>query len=116
MPLFGSKFSPKKAPVRKNSGNIATEELEDLVLGQRSIQLRLGNQELVFDNGDWIPENGESGTAHKSNQKLRKKIQELQEENNMLRLKYTVMLNMLTQSTAESHLQEKELEKLRNRK
>ena len=55
MPLFGSKFSPKKAPVRKNSGNIATEELEDLVLGQRSIQLRLGNQELVFDNGDWIP-------------------------------------------------------------
>jgi hypothetical protein len=42
-----------------------------------------------------FPENGDGGNAHKSNQKLRKKIQELQEENNMLRLKYAVMLNMV---------------------
>ncbi|RZC37040.1 chibby -like 1 [Asbolus verrucosus] len=116
MPLFGSKFSPKRAPLRKNSGNVGSEELEDLVLNQRTVQLRLGEQELVFENGEWIPESGQSGSAHKSNQKLRKKLQELQEENNMLRLKYTVMLNMLTQTTAESHLQEKELEKLRTKK
>jgi hypothetical protein len=95
MPLFGNKFSPKRAPLRKNSSHAGSEDLEDLVLGQRTVQLRLGNQELVFENGEWIPENGDGGNAHKSNQKLRKKIQELQEENNMLRLKYAVMLNMV---------------------
>ncbi|XP_001812890.3 protein chibby homolog 1 [Tribolium castaneum] len=115
MPLFGSKFAPKQPPLRKFANNVS-EDLDELVSGQRSVQVRLGSQELVFENGDWIPESGESGTAHKSNQRLRKKIQELQEENNMLRLKYALMLNMLTQTTAEGHLLEKELEKWRNRK
>lgn len=52
---FGNKFSPKKAPLRKNINNISREDLEELVLGQRTIQLRLGTQELLFENGEWTP-------------------------------------------------------------
>lgn len=55
MPFFGNKFSPKKAPLRKNSANVGGDELDDLVSGQRIVQLRLGNQELIFENGEWIP-------------------------------------------------------------
>lgn len=54
MPLFGNRFAPKQPPLRKFA-SAASVELDDLVLGQRNVQLRLGNQELVFENGDWIP-------------------------------------------------------------
>lgn len=42
-----------------------------------------------------FPESGESANVHKSNQRLRTKIQDLQEENNLLRLKYEILLNMV---------------------
>lgn len=57
MPLFGwNKFSPKKTPSRKSftSGN-SEEQLEELVSENRSVKLKLGNHELRFDNGEWVP-------------------------------------------------------------
>ncbi|CAH0563957.1 unnamed protein product [Brassicogethes aeneus] len=113
MPFFGSKFSPKKAPIRKGNNAISTENLDELVLDRRSVKLNLDNNKLVFENGEWYPESGENGLNYKTNQKLRKQMQELSEENNLLRVKYEMILNMLTQTTAESHIQEREIENLK---
>lgn len=56
MPLFGNKFSPKKPPARKNSATTnTTESLENVVSSDRVVKLRLGEQEQVFRDGEWIP-------------------------------------------------------------
>lgn len=127
MPLFGGKFSPKKTPARKSNTKIDTIPI--LVSERRNVELNLDAEKLLFD-GQWIAQSGAGGLAHKTNQKLRKKVQDLTEENNLLRLKYELMLNMvnsdliivngvlkevfqLTQTTAESHMQERKIESLR---
>ncbi|XP_017774618.1 PREDICTED: protein chibby homolog 1-like [Nicrophorus vespilloides] len=109
MPLFGSKFLPKRAPSRKS---LSSESVEDLYGENHRISLRLGQQECVFDNGEWVPENGTTGSLHKTSQKLRSRIQQLEEENNMLKVKFELLLNMLTETTAECHLQQREITKL----
>lgn len=55
MPFFGSKFSPKKAPQRKSVTESPRDNLSQLLSDDRTIQLNLGEQQFVFDNGDWIP-------------------------------------------------------------
>lgn len=39
--------------------------------------------------------NGLNGNIHKINKRQENKIQELQEENNMLKIKYEILLNMV---------------------
>ncbi|KAH1016251.1 hypothetical protein HUJ04_007505 [Dendroctonus ponderosae] len=96
MPIFGSKFSPRKTPIRKSNVNVNSDKLlEDLVGEHNFVKVSLGDQELVFDNGEWIPSSGKNSSTHKVNQKLKKKNQELQEENNLLRIKYELILNMI---------------------
>lgn len=56
MPIFGNKFSPRKTPIRKSNVNVNSDKLlEDLVGEHNSVKISLGDQELVFDNGEWIP-------------------------------------------------------------
>lgn len=56
MPLFGSKFSPKKPPSRKSSASTAADDnLEEMVADDRSVRLKLGEQETVFKDGEWVP-------------------------------------------------------------
>ncbi|OXB77524.1 UNVERIFIED_CONTAM: hypothetical protein H355_015816 [Colinus virginianus] len=86
MPLFGSTFSPKKTPPRKAAS------LSNLHL------VKLGSF-----TGD-----------RREMQRLRKRNQQLEEENNLLRLKVDILLDMLSETTAESHLMEKELEELKS--
>lgn len=50
---------------------------------------------VIFVDTKMVLETGESANVHKSNQRLRNKIQDLQEENNLLRLKYEILLNMV---------------------
>ncbi|XP_022900350.1 protein chibby homolog 1 [Onthophagus taurus] len=114
MPFFGNKFSPKKPPPRKTSINGNAEEIQERLLNEnRSVRLLLGHQECTFDNGQWIPSSGSHN--NKVIQKLEKKIEELEEENNMLRLRYQIVLDMLSETTAESNLQQLEIEKLRKK-
>lgn len=58
MPLFGSKFSPKKPPSRKSSASTAAagENLDEkMVAEDRAVRLKLGEQETIFKDGEWIP-------------------------------------------------------------
>ncbi|XP_049852848.1 protein chibby homolog 1 [Schistocerca gregaria] len=115
MPLFSNKFSPRKPTPRKAIATIGQERpTEDLGLEVGEIRIRLGEQEAVFDKGEWLPETGPTSGIHKENKKLRKRLQDLQNENNLLKLKFEILLDMLTQTTAEAHLKEKQMEKLQS--
>ncbi|KAL7982417.1 hypothetical protein Chor_010015 [Crotalus horridus] len=127
MPLFGNTFSPKKTPPRKSASlsNLHSEELvsEELDRSTREIELgleygtpvmTLTGQSLKFENGQWITESFGSNGDRRETQRLRKRNQQLEEENNLLRLKVDLLLDMLSETTAESHLMEKELEELKN--
>ncbi|KAI4489068.1 PREDICTED: protein chibby homolog 1 [Polistes canadensis] len=120
MPLFSNKFSPKKTPTRKASTFLINKDLspnrieKELGPDVGPIRLRLGDQEAVFENGVWIPESGKVSGTFKENERLKKEIKRLEEENNLLKLKFEIMLDMLTQTTTEAQSQKDELEKLRN--
>lgn len=119
MPLFGSTFSPKKTPSKSaslsNLHNLdrSTREVE-LGLDYGTPTMNLAGQSLKFENGQWIAESGISGGVDRREaQRLRRRNQQLEEENNLLRLKVDILLDMLSETTAESHLMEKELDELK---
>ncbi|XP_034983640.1 protein chibby homolog 1 isoform X1 [Zootoca vivipara] len=120
MPLFGNTFSPKKTPPRKSA---SLSNLHMLDRSSREIELgleygtpvmTLTGQSMRFENGQWIAESfGDTGDRRETN-RLRKRIQQLEEENNLLQLKIDLLLDMLSETTAESHLMQKEMEELKN--
>ncbi|CAN2391409.1 Chibby homolog 1, partial [Pristimantis euphronides] len=73
----------------------------------------IAGQSLKFENGQWIAESGGTG-SQKELQRLRKRNLQLEEENNLLRLKVEILLDMLSEATAESHLKDKELEEMKS--
>ncbi|GCB82481.1 hypothetical protein scyTo_0022336, partial [Scyliorhinus torazame] len=124
MPLFGNVFSPKKTPPRKSASLSSLHTLDrmsrevELGLDHGTPVMNIGGQSLKFDNGQWVSESIGDGGSQKEVQRLRRRNQQLEEENNLLRLKIDILLDMLSETTAESHLMEKELEELKihNRK
>ncbi|OBS69444.1 hypothetical protein A6R68_02062 [Neotoma lepida] len=120
MPLFGSIFSPKKTPPRKSASlsnlhslDRSTRELE-LGLDYGTLTMNLAGQNLKFENGQWVADTVVSGGVdRRETQRLRKRNQQLEEENNLLRLKVDILLDMLSQTTAESQLKDKELDELK---
>ncbi|XP_043252465.1 protein chibby homolog 1 [Colletes gigas] len=119
MPLFSNKFSPKKTPTRKVGVFLINKDLspkrieKELGPNVGPIRLKLGDHETVFESGLWIPESGKIGGTYKENEKLKKEMKRLEEENNLLKLKFEVLLDMLTQTTAEFHMQKEELGRLK---
>ncbi|XP_006155426.1 protein chibby homolog 1 isoform X1 [Tupaia chinensis] len=121
MPLFGNTFSPKKTPPRKSASlsnlhslDRSTREVE-LGLDYGTPTMNLAGQSLKFENGQWIADTGISGGVDRREaQRLRRRNQQLEEENNLLRLKVDILLDMLSETTAESHLMEKELDELKS--
>ncbi|XP_060101442.1 protein chibby homolog 1 [Heteronotia binoei] len=120
MPLFGNTFSPKKTPPRKSASlsslhslDRSTREIE-LGLDYGTPTMTLAGQSLKFENGQWIADSFGGSGDHRETQRLLKRNQQLEEENNLLRLKVDLLLDMLSETTAESHLMEKELEELKN--
>lgn len=58
MPIFGSKFSPKKTPPRRSLASLnSNEPLDELVSENRSVRLRLSGQDTYFENGNWVSGN-----------------------------------------------------------
>ncbi|MBN3302434.1 protein chibby homolog 1 [Amia ocellicauda] len=120
MPLFGNTFSPKKTPPRKSASlsnlhtlDRSTRELE-LGLEYGAPAITIGGQSLKFEEGQWITESGGGGASQRELQRLRKRNLQLEEENNLLRLKIDILLDMLSETTAETHLMEKEMEEVKN--
>ncbi|CAB3224319.1 unnamed protein product [Arctia plantaginis] len=111
MPLFSNKFSPKTIPVRKQDSSVIKNELgsdyasKELSIDVSPLKLKLGDFEVSFENGQWIPASGKAGTAHKENIRLKNELEKLEEENNMLRLKFEILLDMMTDKTVEAEQQ-----------
>lgn len=56
MPLFGNKFTPKKPPPRKSSATAGSiQHLDELVGDDRVVKLKLGEQQQIFRDGEWVP-------------------------------------------------------------
>ncbi|KAI9529301.1 Protein chibby 1 [Dissostichus eleginoides] len=118
MPLFGSTFSPKKIPPRKSA---SLSSLHTLDRSTREVELgleygppvmNLGGQSWKFEDGQWISESGGNSSGREV-QRLKKKNVQLEEENNLLKLKIEILLDMLTETTVEYHLIEKEVEDIK---
>ncbi|XP_061912181.1 protein chibby homolog 1 [Entelurus aequoreus] len=116
LPLnFGNLFSPKKIPPRKSASlsslhtlDRSTREME-LGLQYGPPVMNIGGQTLKFEDGQWITDSG-GNVSVKEVERLKKRNIQLEEENNILKLKIEILLDMLTESTVEYHLKEKEVE------
>ncbi|KAK1341615.1 hypothetical protein QTO34_018030 [Cnephaeus nilssonii] len=121
MPLFGNTFSPKKTPPRKSASlsnlhnlDRSTREVE-LGLDYGTPTMNLAGQNLKFENGHWVAETGISGGVdQREAQRLRRRNQQLEEENNLLQVKVEVLLDMFSETTAEFQIMKKELEELKS--
>ncbi|KAK2169857.1 hypothetical protein LSH36_6g02052 [Paralvinella palmiformis] len=119
MPLFGSAFSPKKGQPRKATSlsNLNLDETERQIefgLDYSPVKLRLSPHEMIFADGMWIAESGGGGGAsQKDLLKTKRENQQLREENNLLKIKVELLLDMLSEKTAEIHLQENELDHMK---
>ncbi|XP_049869435.1 protein chibby homolog 1 [Pectinophora gossypiella] len=108
MPLFSSKFAPKTIPVRRQDTSVIKNEFgsdyaaKELSLDMGPLKIKLGDFEVSYEDGQWIPASGKAGAAHKENIRLKKELEQLEEENNMLRLKFEILLDMMTDKTVEA--------------
>uniref|UniRef100_A0A0B6ZNN5 Protein chibby homolog 1 n=1 Tax=Arion vulgaris TaxID=1028688 RepID=A0A0B6ZNN5_9EUPU len=118
--LFGNKFSPKKTPPRRaqSLSNLhldATESKAEFGIDYGALKVSLGGNEVAFENGLWINESG-AGSGHKQVSQLRKQNETLHEENNLLKLKIDILLDMLAEKSAVSQFHENEVKQLRESK
>ncbi|CAL1541766.1 unnamed protein product [Lymnaea stagnalis] len=116
--LFQNKFSPKKTPPRRaqSLSNLhldASESKAEFGLDYGAVKVSLGGNEVAFENGMWINETAGGAASHKEVTKLRKANQTLHEENNLLKLKIDILLDMLAETSAVSHFHENEVKQLR---
>ncbi|KAK3728578.1 hypothetical protein QZH41_011660 [Actinostola sp. cb2023] len=122
MPLFGKKH---KSPRRKLEAGSANTLKSNVTLTENSgdpndpsVKLKLGGNELIFQDGEWYSD-ATSGGGGKSNlevNKLQKQNTQLKEENNYLKYKVEVLLDMVAATTADCNVIEKELETLQSQK
>jgi len=106
---FASKFSwrSKNAKRSFNELAIAVANDQDKSLEQGTASLNLQDLGLKFEDGTWKAEIvGKMSSVEVD--VIKKENIRLSEENNMLKLKIAILLDMLSETTAESHILEKE--------
>jgi len=122
--LFGTnKFSPKKGGPRKspsmsNLNLDATERSAEFGVDYGPVKVKLGGNEISFEGGEWISDTPGGGNQRETI-RLKKQNVALTEENNLLKIKIELLLDMLSERTAELHLQENQilqLEKMSKRR
>eukprot|EP00048_Salpingoeca_helianthica_P020361 m.6176 g.6176 ORF g.6176 m.6176 type:complete len:125 (-) comp4713_c0_seq1:52-426(-) len=79
-------------------------------LSRLPIALNLGDYQMVYEDGCWRSENASAGQPNKELALMRKRVQELSEENNMLKFKVEVLLDMLAINKADFQTLQKELD------
>ncbi|BET01546.1 Hypothetical protein NTJ_14363 [Nesidiocoris tenuis] len=100
MPLFGKKFCHKKTAARKKLD--FHPECPQPNFKEIPVVLNLGENEFVFESGEWKTAL-EDGLNYKEEYKhLQRVTQELREENNLLKIKLEILLDMLTLETTKS--------------
>eukprot|EP01135_Chromosphaera_perkinsii_P000516 Nk52_evm10s106 gene=Nk52_evmTU10s106 len=79
------------------------------------IFLNLDGMELVFEDGEWSSETVEAGNSGKGNEALQQNNRRLQEENQLLKYKLDILLDMLAVSNLDAIALEGELEEFNRR-
>ncbi|XP_076053084.1 beta catenin antagonist chibby isoform X2 [Oratosquilla oratoria] len=116
--LFGSKFSPGKAPPRRSLSLSSLRRESDksgreLSQDFNEIKINLGGQEATFNNGEWIASSHGKASSREV-ARLRQQNSELQEENNLLKLKVELLIDMLTEKSADALIKGKEIQHIRS--
>uniref|UniRef100_UPI00358E0C93 protein chibby homolog 1 isoform X1 n=2 Tax=Myxine glutinosa TaxID=7769 RepID=UPI00358E0C93 len=124
MPFFGNSFSPKKTPPRK-AASLSNLHTLDFAARATEFGLEYGPPELViatqqfsFKEGHWVNEGTGSsaeGTTREV-QRLKKQNRRLVQENNLLRLKVEILLDMCDEAESSCMDQESETRKGSGRK
>lgn len=122
LPFLGNKFSPKKGPPRKSASlsnlNLDAEKrVSEFGLDIGPIKAKLGDYVLELqDDGEWALESGVGGAGdHRELLKVRKQYLQLMEEHNLFKIKVELLLDMLSEKTAEVHLLQNENEQLKKK-
>ncbi|XP_041079798.1 uncharacterized protein LOC121297515 [Polyodon spathula] len=110
-------FHPKKAP-RRQATSLSTLYILDYTsrVGELGLEpgppaLNLSGTKFSFKNGKWISEGGKRPSKSKrALQNLKRKNRVLEEENNYLRVRTELLVDMLAESTAHLQLLEDEVE------
>ncbi|VDK37298.1 unnamed protein product [Taenia asiatica] len=124
MPIFSKKFSLPRMPPRKASSMTNLSQLDastrsnEFGLDYGVVKARLSGRNLIFKNGRWRVEDGRGDSGDepvgKEIGRLKNENRKLYEENNLLKIKVDILLDMLAETTAEVRLQEDEIESLRS--
>ena len=127
MPLFGKpsfKASRKVPRRRADAGSTNPSQLTDdkvaldpnLNFSQTPLKLSLGGQCMVFQNGQWLAHDDVSGSqtslrVNEEGKALKQKLQTMENENNMLKYKIELLLDMLAVSHCDISCMEEEISK-----
>ncbi|XP_073242463.1 protein chibby homolog 1-like isoform X2 [Porites lutea] len=123
MPFFKRSNKPPKRRLDAGNTTLSKSNLSLAGTGELAesvdnalVKLKLGRHELLFQDGEWI-----AGSQNNSNNgaeytRLQKQNQQLREENNFLKYKIEVLLDMMAASTADCNVMEKELDTLQSQK
>ncbi|ESN95273.1 hypothetical protein HELRODRAFT_179614 [Helobdella robusta] len=118
--FLSNKFKPKKGPTRKAASlsnlNLSAEERKiDFRPDDGNIKVRLGENILHFERGDWVAD-GDEPTNNKEMKRLKKQLQQTIEEKNFLTIKVELLLDMLAKRTAENQMQNILIEELKKQR
>ncbi|KAF6198825.1 hypothetical protein GE061_006848 [Apolygus lucorum] len=117
MPLFGGKFRHSKSPVRKKLHFHAECPRKDIK--KDPLVLKVNGEEFKFESGGWKPVDNDGVDFKKELENQKKISKDLREENNLLKIKLEILLDMLTLETTKA-LERKSklplLEEIGNRK
>ncbi|XP_059476800.1 protein chibby homolog 1 [Neocloeon triangulifer] len=109
MPLLsgGGRFVAPKIEQRKRQTQDLPADASQL---PDEVEMTLDGHTLIFSEGQWISSGSSTGVISGSK---REAMRKLEEENNLLKAKLELMMDMLTEMTAQSRLQAKEVKMLR---
>lgn len=109
MPLFSKKFDVKPIPARGKRNGVDCPPIQEKIDDIDNISLYLGKQQAKFVDGSWIlSSNGSNADDFVA---VKRKMQKLEEENNLNRIKIDVLLDMLTENLAEVNVLRRNSEK-----
>ncbi|CAG2114360.1 unnamed protein product [Medioppia subpectinata] len=103
-------FSHKKTPLRKSkplsSLHRELNQSFDYNSNNEIIKLDLNQRSIYFDtkSGEWVQTNGPNGEMTETTQELHTINDVLVEENRLLKLKVEILMQMVTEATAELQL------------